>query len=69
MTEHPLSTFISDRLSSEGRAAAEQLLRGLDDINRKTARLATIIAEMADGDRKLFIEDSPRTTKASGGTS
>ena len=59
MTEHPLSTFISDRLSSEGRAAAEQLLRGLDDINRKTARLATIIAEMAEGDRKLFIEGFP----------
>jgi hypothetical protein len=59
MTESPLTNFISDRLSPEGRAAAEQLLRGLDDINRKTSRLATILAEMAEGDRKLFIDGFP----------
>lgn len=59
MSEHPLSSFVSDRLSAEGRSAAEQLLRGLDDINRKTVRLAAILAEMAEGDRKLFIDGFP----------
>lgn len=65
MRAEGLEAYIPDNLSRHGKEIAEQLLRGFEDISRKTARLGYLLVEMSDEDRALFIDAFPshyRTT-------
>ncbi len=54
-----LAQYLPDGLSKPGREIADQLLRGLDDITRKTARLGALLVEMSDEDRAIFMAGFP----------
>lgn len=59
MSNEALASFLPDGLSKHGREIADQLLRGFEDMTRKAARLGTLLVEMSDEDRALFMASFP----------
>lgn len=59
MSTESLAAYVPETLSKDGRAIAEQLLKGYEDLTRKAARLGSLLVSMGDEDRALFIDGFP----------
>ncbi len=59
-----LSDYIHGDLSREGRATAEQLIRGVEDIASKAVRLGKLLVSMSEADRVLFVDGFPSQYRA-----